>query len=141
MLLQPDKVFCKYNFAGQDEEYFDEDEAIIQLLQLGIVFVNLEIGLIVNCSDIFVWACSDGEQIKTIEELKEIYKWCVQYPDYGSIIWCCIKRNMQPQSPVAKRMKEQNSWPKVLDSLKENTYDIYLKEQNELQRSYQRSQS
>ena len=129
MPLEPDKVFCKYSYAGQDEEYFDDNEAVIQLLQQSIAFINLEQGVIVNCSDVFVWACADGEKIENEKELEEVYKWCVKYPNYGGAIWCCIKRNEKPQAPVVKRMKELGEWDISLDKLTDNRYDAYIKKE------------
>ena len=128
MKLQYDKVFCTCLYSGQEESYFDDGEAVAQLLQNNIVFINYEQGVIVNCNDIFAWAVADGERLENETEVEELYKLCMQYPTYGSVIWCCKKRNMQPQSPVAKRMKELNEWPIYLDRLQENSYDRYLKE-------------
>ncbi len=129
MSFEPDKVFCKYSYAGQDEEYFDEQEAAIQLLKENICFINFGEGLIVNCSDVFAWACSDGEKIENEKEAEEVYKWCMKYPSYGGVIWCCIKRNEKPQAPYAKLMKDNNEWDIALDNLAENKYDAYLKKE------------
>lgn len=129
MSFEPEKVFCKYSYAGQDEEYFDEQEAAIQLLKASICFVSFNEGIIVNCSDVFAWACSDGEKIENEKEAEEVYKWCMKYPSYGGVIWCCIKRNEKPQAPYAKLMKDNNEWDIALDNLAENKYDAYLKKE------------
>lgn len=131
MPFEPEKVFCKYSYAGQDEEYFDEQEAAIQLLKECICFVDFAEGLIVNCSDVFAWACADGEKIENEKEAEEVYKWCMKYPTYGGVIWCCIKRNEKPQAPFAKMMNELGEWDISLDKLTDNRYDAYIKkEQN-----------
>ena len=131
MSFEPEKVFNKFSYAGQDEEYFDEQEAAIQLLKENICFINFGEGLIVNCSDVFAWACADGEKIENEKEAEELYKLCMKYPNYGGAIWCCIKRNEKPQAPVVKRMKELGEWDISLDKMTDNRYDAYIKkEQN-----------
>ena len=131
MAFKPEEVYSKYSYAGQDEEYFDDVEATAQLLREGICFVGYSGGaqLVVFCSDVFAWAVADAEEIKDEKEMEELYKWCVKYPNYGGVIWCCIKRNEKPQAPFAKLMKDDNQWDISLDKLPENKYDVSLKNQ------------
>lgn len=53
----------------------------------------------VNCNDLFVWACADGEDI-TEEDLPEFYlaiEDCGGNIKTGSDLYCCRKRGMRPQ--------------------------------------------
>ena len=77
----------------------------------------------------FAWGFADAEEIRSEEELKNLYDTCVKYPHYGAAIWACFIRLEKPQSPVVKRMKDHNEWPIELDKLPENKYDISLKNQ------------
>lgn len=129
MPLKPEEVFCKYSYAGQEETYFDDTEAIIQLLQENMAFINLSEGVIINCSDVFVWGCADGEKIENEKELEEVYTWWTRYHTYGPAIWCCIKRNQKPQKPVVDAMKKLNEWDISLDKLEDNKYDAYIKKE------------
>jgi hypothetical protein len=78
--------------------------------------------LFVNCSDVFAWACSDAETISSDEELKHLYEWCVSNK-HGSVIWCCVKRGMQPQKPIADLLRKDGCWVQRLDDLEKNSYD------------------
>jgi hypothetical protein len=64
------------------------------------IFVHVEdkkVELIVNCNDVFYWACSDSEEIKP-EEIKDLVE-CLKLTEYGSMLWVCRKRKMRPQKP------------------------------------------
>lgn len=146
-MLSPEKVFVKYTYKSIEDLYFDEDEAIVQLLSEGILFTNFfdyshgrdkndkvqingrSIVLFVNCNDVFAWGCSDAEDIRDILELKQLYNLCVEYPKWGSAIWCCLKRKMKPQAAVESKMKDMGEWPEELYGLQENSYNKYLREQ------------
>lgn len=71
-----------------------EDMLITEKLRIGC---NNEISLWVNCSDLFFWACADGEDIELSEllDLAECYKLS---PQYGNWLWCSRKRGMRPQT-------------------------------------------
>jgi hypothetical protein len=133
-MLDPTKAYIEGDF-------FDVETAISQLLVESVLFANYRnythddknftkdgrtIILFMNCSDVFAWGCADAEDISSEEELKQLYDFCVKYPTWGSTIWACLKRNEKPQSPVEKKMKDCNEWPKELDSLLENKYDTFL---------------
>lgn len=131
MALDPDKVFSTYGFGKSPKEiFFDEEEAIAQLIQNGIIFVNYSTGLYVNCSDVFAWALAEGEHINDEADLKDLYEYAMTYHTYGSTIWCCIRRGEKPQASVAKRMKEVGAWPPIIDTLKNNRYDEYISQKH-----------
>lgn len=133
-MLDPTKVYI-------DGDFFDAEIAIAQLIDRSVLFPNYRsyghndenftndgrtIVLYMNCSDVFAWGCADAEDVSSEEELKQLYDLCVKYPRYGGSIWACLKRNEKPQSPIEKKMKDCNEWPKELDSLPENKYDTFL---------------
>ena len=139
------KVYSTHTFKDKEEIYFDEDEAILQLLAEGILFSNYRthssddkkltndgktIVLFLNCNDVFAWACADAEDVSSIEELKSLYDYCEKYGAWeGSTIWVCMKRKQKPQSPVEKMLKDNNTWPIELDTIEENKYDLIMNEE------------
>ena len=72
--------------------------------------------LYVNCSDLFAWGCADAELLSW-DELPEY----LEFQKRGeSDLWCAIKRQMQPQPPVIKRLKEAGKWDERWEALPAN---------------------
>ena len=80
------------------------------------------VGLAVNCSDVFAWACADFERF-LIKDISPLYKAHRANPRWGSLIWCCIKRNQKPQPPIIKDMKKDGVWTDELETLPDNWMD------------------
>lgn len=134
--LEDDEII--YTIDGK-EEIFEED-ALAKLLQDNVLFVNqnkvLEyngeisneytITLYVNCSDVFAWGCADAMPLPC-DELINLYKAWKSNNIWGSAIWCCKRRNEQPQAPVKKKMIDLGIWTEELEKLPENQYNKYLK--------------
>jgi hypothetical protein len=59
-------------------------------------YKNDGVKLIVNCNDVFYWACADYEEIK-LEELKDLADCITLTKSFGSMLWVCKKRSMRPQ--------------------------------------------
>ncbi len=73
---------------------------------------------VVICNDWFYWACADAEPI-SLWELPSLYKTWTQDKILGPSIWCSFHRNLQPQQPWVKKLKELNLWTPELDALPE----------------------
>ncbi len=71
--------------------------------------------LFINCNDLFYWGCADAENLP-YDEIPKLYKMHMANPN-GSLIWCCFKRNLQPQEPIVKRWKELGIWTPELEAL------------------------
>lgn len=126
----------QYYFDINGKQEIDEEAAIAQLLDDGVLFANgrdylnedgskggRTIVLFVNCSDVFAWGCADAEDV-TYDELPDLFKQHMETPKgYGSIRWCCIKRNEKPQAPMIQLMKKNGVWDEVLEKLPDNRYD------------------
>lgn len=71
-----------------------EDMLIAEKIKISC---NKEVSFWVDCSDLFFWACADGEDIGLSEftDLAECYKLS---PRYGGWLWCAKKRGMRPQT-------------------------------------------
>jgi hypothetical protein len=136
------KVYITYTSKDDKEEiYFDEDEAILQLLSERVLFSNFRtyssddkklandgktIILFMICNDVFAWSCADAEDVSSTEDLKSLYDYCEKYGAWeGSAIWVCMKRKQKPQIPVVKMLKDKNAWPIELDTLQDNGYDTF----------------
>jgi hypothetical protein len=61
--------------------------------------------LFINCSDFFHWACADWELIEDWELLCYLVD---KIGGEGALLYCCVKRQMSPQKPFFKRLKEEN---------------------------------
>lgn len=94
----------------------------LQSSPLWINIRNNEIHLLANCNDLFFWACADAEPV-SLEDLDEYYDACYDKKGkpipYGNDIWCCRKRNMQPQKPIRDRMKKAGYWTDELESMED----------------------
>lgn len=121
-------------FEVDGKEYCNEEAALSILLRDEVLFCNerdvvfrgepsgCTTVLYVNCNDVFAWACADAEDLPN-DEIGNLYKMHIADPKWGSIKWCCHRRNEQPQKPVADDMKLDGSWDESMDDLKENAYD------------------
>jgi hypothetical protein len=107
---------------------------IAHLLVEGILFTNNghwdsnwtkdKTTLHVSCNDLFAWGCADAEDILH-SEISELYSMYRKDPIWGASAWCIKKRNLMPQSPVEKKMRESGVWNDLLDEIKIGT--SYLK--------------
>lgn len=121
------------------ELQFEEGPAVALLLNNDVLFLNnnwwkdewpeearKSFYLGVDCSDVFVWACSESEEIE-FKEIKDLYYLWKKDPVWGPSIWCMIKRREMPQRPVEKRIRELGIWDldaiKVEHNLRDNWYD------------------
>lgn len=67
----------------------------------------------VNCNDVFFWACSDGEEVRTeddIVELKQAIAACEGDEALGAILYCARKKEFRPQGAMYAYI-EQRFWP------------------------------
>lgn len=134
------KVLHKFDGKEKEIEYFDEEEAISQLLHDGVLFANSfpfvykinkegdqrwegpTITLFVNANDVFCWACAEGQDIKC-GEVRALYEAHIANEKWGSVMWCAKKRGLKPQWLMAKDMIEQGAWDEEMEALsEENAY-------------------
>jgi len=118
-----------YEFNG--EEKCIEEKAIAYLLNADVLFVCAQewiapyddientIAIAVNCNDVFAWACADDECLP-LDQIIPLYKAHIKDPRWGSDIWCCFRRNLQPQCPVIDGMKKDGVWTDDLEALPVN---------------------
>lgn len=111
------------------KDIFDEPTALAWLLLDETCFCNTgkfhdesTVVCFVNCSDLFAWACADGENV-TCDELEPLCRAIIKDGSWGSDKWCCKKRNQQPQPPIIKAMKEAGVWCDEMEALPANTQD------------------
>jgi hypothetical protein len=81
---------------------------LVEREQLSITFDNKECTsytMYVNCNDLFYWACADAEEITT-EEFDSLEECLAINERYGSLLWCCRKRGMRPQTPYYRCFPE-----------------------------------
>lgn len=76
-----------------------------------------------NVSDMFMWGCSDWVMIEP-EHIDGLYADCVNDPQWGSLRWEAVRRNVQPQKPVIEMIKSTDKWDKVFQSLRTNPDSI-----------------
>ena len=114
------------------KECYNDEGMLITLLKDDVLFCNSRkfidldgsvqpetLILFVNCNDVFAWGCADAECI-TLSELSDLYKLHKSDAKWGSTKWVCKKRNLQPQRPIIKDMKEDGAWTSDMDLLEKN---------------------
>lgn len=102
------KQVCRDWFNSLSEE---TKQLLPNLLDNGTLWLHFDgdqVTMEVNCNDLFYWGCADSEDI-TIEELPALAR-------EGSTLWCCKKRNLRPQVPIVKRMKESGEWTEEFEA-------------------------
>ena len=102
-----------------------EEDILALLLMNGVLFPNQRngtINLYVNCSDIFLWASADAENLP-IDEIDDLYKMWRKDTVWGAAKWCILKRKWMPQEPVLIAMKEAGAWDIDEKLLKGNISD------------------
>lgn len=125
----------KFNGKVGHELIFEEEAALAHLLMNEVVFLNShwwekewpeaarkQTSINVNCNDVFAWGCADAESMLH-DDIENLYRMWRKDPEWGSAVWCMIRRNQMPQKPVEKRIRDAGIWD--LDSLKlgENTQE------------------
>jgi hypothetical protein len=69
--------------------------------------------LLVNASDVFMWACTEWEPLP-YDEIASLYEFDHADPNFGTMAWCIAKRQTMPQAPVARDMR---AWGWDLEAL------------------------
>jgi hypothetical protein len=108
-----------------DDDYFDDEKALSELLADGVLFCNSGARttvLYVNCNDVFAWGCADAEDFLT-DEIRPLYRMWVANRIWGPVRWVCLKRNQKPQAPVERDMRAAGQWDDAMETLRENVYD------------------
>lgn len=124
--LWEEKVTVSIPKATLQADYDEIEEKLGHLILENVIYVNNGwwkndgkgwgdyITLHVNCNDVFAWAMADGEEI-TYGEIPELYEMWKKDAIWGPAIWCIKKRNLMPQKPLVKIIKDQGIWD--LDSM------------------------
>jgi len=103
----------------------DYEKLAIFLLEKDVLFLSQNENqaiLFLGCNDVFAWACADAEPVM-MDDLYKIYERVQENEIYGSTVWVCIKRNMQPQPPLKAVMKRKGYWPEIMDTLPKNPFE------------------
>jgi hypothetical protein len=69
---------------------------------------------VVNCNDLFWWACSDHE-VFDYRDVETLYK--VSKEKWGISKWACKRRGMRPQHPIEDDMKKDGAWDEEMEAL------------------------
>ena len=68
---------------------------------------------IVNCNDLFYWACADAVAITSsnIDKFEKAYEDATQHCEYGAdyaqLLFCCRVREMRPQKSYFRNIHEE----------------------------------
>lgn len=109
-----------YPDKSDKEMMFESQHALALLLMNEVIRINSQhwkkdwpedarkaTYLGVDCSDIFMWGCSDSEEIN-VDELKDLYHLFIDenLKGWGPTIWCLSKRREMPQGPIEEVMRD-----------------------------------
>ncbi len=114
-----------------------EKEMIAELLLAKVLFHDFimcdfteeTICLFVNCNDLFAWRNPNSvdvnsQSINSSGDLKNLYESWKRDSAYGIDLWCCMKRQMQPQKVIKDIWKKNGIWNDELENLKLNPDSI-----------------
>jgi hypothetical protein len=65
--------------------------------------------LFVTCNDVFMWGCSDLEEMRH-DQIAKVYDHWERDPQWGTAVWCMIQRRQLPQRPVLERIRKAGIW-------------------------------
>ena len=130
------ELMSKVELTVDGDLYFNTEVALAVLLLEGVLFTNCswdrgnhvdqnQSRLIVNCSDVFDWGCADGEPLLQ-NDIELLYKMWVHDQSYGSSVFVMIMRNMMPQPPVEKKIRESGVWDLEALQLRKNNCPLNL---------------
>ena len=124
-----DKWDGAYLLMPDGERYFWHDKAAEILLREEELFVAFgdkgyeRTELMAICNDVFAWGTADAEPLPAYS-LEEFYLLWKEDERWGPIKWCCVHRNEQPQSPVARDMRKAGKWDETMERLPPNTWEV-----------------
>lgn len=129
---------CKFIDACLVKTHDMKAEMLSVLLSASVVFVNAwhwkdewpdeakrATALCVNCNDIFVWGCADGEDM-FYADIADVYAHWRKDSDWGSSVWCIKRRKKMPQKPVENMIRKAAIWDLDSMGLDVNAYEKYL---------------
>lgn len=119
---EPIEAKFRTKYKGKETIEIESSKALAILLIRGIVFINSswweeewpeearsQIGVHVNCNDIFAWGCADAETL-LYKELDDLFNLFIEDEGWGSTIWCIKKRGYLPQLPVYEMIQNTGKW-------------------------------
>jgi hypothetical protein len=113
LLLINDVIFLNTNWHREDLS--EQDKKLPRLL--------------VNCNDVFMWACADAENID-LKDINDLYEHFIKDPIWGAAIWCCKRRKYMPQPPLEQEIIKAGIWD--LDSMGlDKNFDALTTEEKE----------
>jgi len=132
----------EFKYEANGVTHYNHEYLAAKLLEEDVLFLNsrkfVEYGsieakdetlvLFLNCNDVFIWGCADGESV-TMDELPVLFELFELNNTYGPVKWVCIKRNEKPQKPLADQMKAADFWDEEMEKLPDNYYDKWIAEQ------------
>ncbi len=114
-------------------EDFSPEHAVCLMLLNGALRFRYELGgevpdtrLVVDCSDVFIWGCSEEEELP-FSEIEKLYRLWRKDLAWGHAVWCMIQRREMPQQPVEEAIRDDAIWD--IDALRRehdlrpNSYD------------------
>lgn len=104
-----------------DKMIFEPSKAVAHLILNEIISIHTG-ALIVNCSDVFAWACGDAEPLP-FSQIENLYRMWRKDPEFGAEVWCMIQRKQMPQKPVESKIRAAGIWDLDALGLKPNTRD------------------
>ncbi len=113
------------SISSTEKDYFMMEAAVAKLIGEDILFVCCgdtgfkRTEMMVNCNDLFAWACSDAEPLPAYD-IEKLYKAWKEDEHWGISKWCAIHRNQKPQAPIVIDMKKDGAWSDEMEALPDN---------------------
>lgn len=133
--LKVEHICWKYDEPGDTEMVFESSNALAHLLIEEQIFLNSNhwekdwtkeqrdmFAVLVNCSDVFMWACADCIPLR-YKELDTLWQFYSKDPKWGTAVWAMHQRKLMPQKPVYDSIQKEGIWDlDKLTTLKRNGY-------------------
>lgn len=124
----------KYPNRPPTEVMFEVDKGLAVLLATDQIVLNTHwwekewpeaaqatLAMAVNCGDLF-YGAADAEPMR-YGDIEDVYKYYKKDPNWGTAIWCIIRRGMLPQRRVCESIKRAGVWDLDLMGLTPNKYE------------------
>lgn len=80
--------------------------------------------VMVGCNDLFFWGCADAEPLPFLgfgREMEapfwDLYARVRRDGSHGAEVWCCLRRQMRPQTPIEAQWRQAGRWTAELEAL------------------------
>src|SRR5688572_8783451 len=103
-----------YEGTVLDKNDPEESEMLALLIAEDVLYVSYP-KIYAVVSDVFYWGTADLEQVKTSQDLRNLFEEHIADEMWGTVKWAMKQRAQRPQERLMERMKEEARWESWMD--------------------------